>query len=442
MLARRGSTGERHTQAPRALPRPMTCTVERHEGALLDADAAAGPRRRHPSVVDVVRRRRPSTPFDAARGRKAAFGARTISGKLPGTKDSLTDRQDACHYRSSPVVPTSEVAPMSQPLLLVGVGDDAAHTEFALAQIAAAHPVVLADAHVPAWARAHLDGHLPLDPTDEAAVLETVRRFASIHDVGGVVGCLGEHPVTASRIARQLGLPGNSPQAMAVCADPVAGRRALAEHGVPVARWARTDSERGVVASADALIDGQPQGQKVAAETVVRDGDDIHIVAITRTVHGPPCAVRAVRHSVYAHDPLLHHRLLRQAVTRAVQALGSTLGVFHVEILLTSRGPHILHVGPRLAGDLIPLLVKRATGISLPQVAADLAAGSLPDLLPSRQRAAAAHFASAEEPCTKDGLAHRVVVGATAGDCHAALDRMAHDPSVSVTSSTAAGARV
>ncbi|MGW1496587.1 ATP-grasp domain-containing protein, partial [Streptomyces sp. NPDC002402] len=52
----------------------------------------------------------------------------------------------------------------------------------------------------------------------------------------------------------------------------------------------------------------------------------------------------------------------------------------------------IVEINARLGGDLIPHLVQLATGINLPQVAADLATGIDPHLTPTRSQAAAVRF--------------------------------------------------
>ncbi|MEU3862831.1 hypothetical protein AB0F03_36995 [Streptomyces sp. NPDC028722] len=126
-----------------------------------------------------------------------------------------------------------------------------------------------------------------------------------------------------------------------------------------------------------------------------------------------------MRHSVYAHDPLLHNPVLRRTVTRAVRALGITLGVLNVHLTLTRRGPRVIDVSPHLPGDLIPLLVKRATGIDLPGIAGDLCTGRIPHLASTRQRAAAIQFLYA--PVT--GRLHRLAVQPHA-DRHPLLDRI------------------
>ncbi|MDQ1024718.1 biotin carboxylase [Streptomyces umbrinus] len=412
---------------------------------------------------------------------------------------------------------------MSNPLLLLGIGDQAAYSEFSLAQIAAAHPVVLADTTAPAWARPYLARHLTVDLSAAATTTAAVEIYAANHELGGVLTYMGQHLVTAARIARQLGLRGTPPEGLAVCANRVAVRRLLAQHKVPLARWAEARNCEAAASHADAigypvvimssignansglartrsdvlamfarlngqalaeashlnqlpgfLVEEQLDGPQIAAEVVVMDDGDAQIVAITRTTLGPPPARQAIRHCVYAHDSLLHNRLLRQTVARAVKALGVTFGVLHIEITLTARGPRITDVSAHLAGDLIPLLVKRATGIDLPQVAADLATRRPPNLALTRQRAAAVHFAyptdsgcieqltvtapayhplvdrvvitqevghrvvKTAQASVDDRLAHWVVLGDAAGDCHTALDQMAQDLAVEISISAAA----
>ncbi|MEU0196492.1 ATP-grasp domain-containing protein [Streptomyces afghaniensis] len=409
---------------------------------------------------------------------------------------------------------------MPQPVLLLGIDDSPDYSEFPLAEIAQARPVILADANAPAWARPYLARHLVVDPADAVATAAAVKGYATAHELGGVFTYTSKHLVTTAQIATKLELFGSSAEAHAVCTDRLQVRQRLAQHKVSMPRWAEARTPEAVVAQGDLigypvviksrigggssgqacdraevpaiharvtglqaaqphrhdtlLIEELVDGPQVAVETVALKDGDIQVVAITRTILGPPPARAAVRHCVYAHDSLLHNRQIRQAATRAVNALGITLGTLHIEMTLTSRGPCVTDVSAHLAGDLIPLLVKRATGINLPQVAADLATGQPPNLTPTRQRAAAAHFAypavsgrieslllttsphqphmdrvaltqhaghhvmRAQEASAEDRLAHWVVLGDTAADCHTALDLLAQDLTVHIVSSAAA----
>ncbi|KUN85982.1 hypothetical protein AQJ66_12130 [Streptomyces bungoensis] len=278
---------------------------------------------------------------------------------------------------------------MPQPVLLLGTGHPAAYAEHPLARIAAVHPVVLADTAPPAWARPYLSGHIAADAGGEAVV-----RYAARHSVRGVLPATREQLPGAARIAARLGLAGVPEETAEACARPAALRALLARHKVPSAGPEDTG------------------GQLVCAEAVVLD-DEVRIAALTRTTPGPPPARQPLRHSVHAHDGLLHNRFLRHTVERTVRALRLTHTVVHIELRLTERGPRVADVVPCLPGDLIPLLVERATGVDLARAAAELATGRLPDVSPTRQRAAAIQFA---HPAATGRLTHLAVDPAVAGE--------------------------
>ncbi|MFF9766265.1 hypothetical protein ACF1GT_06570 [Streptomyces sp. NPDC014636] len=343
---------------------------------------------------------------------------------------------------------------MAQPVVLLGAGRKDCGGEFSLARIAAVGPVLLVDPDPPAWAHPYLTGHLAADPAGEGRTAEALLRYTAGDPVGGVLTWSGELLVSAARIAGRLGLPGLPYETAAVCADPVALRTLLVRHGVPTA--GPEDPEA-------------TEGPLVSAEAVVLD-DEIRIVALTRTTPGPPPARRPLRHCVHAHDGLLHNRFLRQCVERTVRALGLTHTVAHLTLRLTARGPRVLGVAPHLPGDLIPLLVERATGVDLAGAAAALATGRLPDVTPTRQRAAAVQFAypamsgrlahlrldpaAEHEPAAErmvltrrtgdpvtaaphadlsDRLAHWVATGEDAAECEETLRRMARHLTATVT---------
>ncbi|MFI9253187.1 hypothetical protein [Streptomyces sp. NPDC053069] len=281
---------------------------------------------------------------------------------------------------------------MPQPVLLLGAGR-AAHGGYPLARIAAVRPVVLADSSVPGWARPFLSGHLQADPAREAETAETVARYAARHPVAGVLTWSRAHLAVAARIAGRLGLPGLPYETAAVCADPPALRALLLRN-----RVVPTGPE-------------DTEGPLVSAETVVLD-DEVRITALTRTT--------SLGHSVHAHDALLHNPFLRQSVQRAVRALGLTHTVAHVSLRLTGRGPRVTAVAPHLPGDLIPWLVERATGVDLVGATLALACGAVPEVTPTRQRAAAIRFA--DGACRRASREYWVVEGADALECERAFD--------------------
>ncbi|MFE9447944.1 hypothetical protein [Streptomyces sp. NPDC006739] len=350
---------------------------------------------------------------------------------------------------------------MPRPVLLLGAGRDPACGEFPLAGIAAVRPVLLVDAAPPAWARPFLAGHLAADPGRGEATAAAVTRYAARHAVRGVLTLARHHLVAAARIAGQLGLPGVSPGTAAACADRAELRSLLSRHRVPLADPWDPEPQPG---GHDTPVD-----PRISAETVVLDGE-VRITALTRTTLGPPPARQPLRHTVHAHDGLLHNPFLRQTVERTVRATGISRGVLHIGLCLTARGPRVTDVAAHLPGDLIPLLVKRATGVDLARAAAELATGQVPDVAPTRQRAAAIQFAypavtghlahldldpaAAHEPYAErmvltqhvgnpvtagpsagaaDRLAHWVAVAETPAQCEHALRRMARHLSAAVT---------
>ncbi|MFI2199767.1 hypothetical protein ACH47Z_03060 [Streptomyces sp. NPDC020192] len=283
---------------------------------------------------------------------------------------------------------------MPQPVLLLGAGPAA--YGFPLERIAELRPVILVDTAVPDWARPFLSGHLAADPAREAETAEAIARYTDRHPVAGVLTWTREHLRTAARITGYLRLPGLPYETAAACAHPAALRDRLARHRV--------------------VPEGPEDtaGPLVSAETVVLD-DEVRIVALTRTTPGSH-GRSPLRHSVHAHDGLLHNRFLRQTVERAVRALGLTHTIAHVRLRLTGRGPRVTGVLPYLPGDLIPLLVERATGVDLAGVALALACGTVVDAVPWRERAAAVRFAD-----SADGRLYRVVEGEDAAECDRVL---------------------
>ncbi|MGW2701711.1 hypothetical protein [Streptomyces sp. NPDC001340] len=406
---------------------------------------------------------------------------------------------------------------MSELLMLLGAGSAAAGAESLLAGIAATHPVVLVDTTAPAWARPYLVKHIAANLTECTTTADVVENYASRHEVRGVLTYMSEHLVTAAHIADRLELPSAPGTSLATLTDLVTLRELLARHQVPQPRWAeavdaeaaiayadllgypvlvrpRTNVEAGVVMAhsqkgvldarerfirdsrsdassplGEMVVEEYPDGSYISAETVVLSDGEIRIVAIARTTFGPTPNQQAIRHCVYAHDGLLHNPVLRGTVTRAVRAIDVAPGVLHITMKLSPRGPLVVNIQGHLAHDLVPMLVKRATGIDLPQIAARLAAGKTPDLTPTRQRAAAIHFAyssttghiqnlavppgAAHQPflermvllqqignhvmampeaTTDDRLAYWVVLGCDASDCNVMLDEASQSLSTEI----------
>ncbi|MFJ8003994.1 ATP-grasp domain-containing protein [Streptomyces fagopyri] len=407
----------------------------------------------------------------------------------------------------------------SRPILLLGAGAPE-FREYVLRQIARVRPVVLVDQDPPTWARPYLASQTAIDMHDPEAAEASLIKIADQLGAAGVTTYMEHFVELTARITHQLGLPGNSPTAAAACRDKATTRRLLAEHSIPSASsYLAQDADHGVkiarrlgypvvvkprgragsagVLRADtddevraafhraledsvlgleawsvtgALVEEYLQGPEISVETVVLAPYQIQIVAVTRKTLGPEPQFQEVAHSVDAADPLLHDSTLASVVTAAVRALRLSRGVLHIELRLTPDGPHVIEVNGRPAGDLIPLLVERATGVNLPQALAALAAGETPDLTPTRSEAAAIGFLYPEhtgyiehldvhgalrqqlwlerlvwtrDPGTQvtaaphasidDRIAHWVVTGPTAAECAKRRDMVADHLSVRVS---------
>ncbi|RSO42011.1 carboxylase [Streptomyces sp. WAC 06725] len=299
--------------------------------------------------------------------------------------------------------------------------------------MAAHYDIALITPAEPTWERPFIVDWEGADPGDQAALDEAGRALAQRHRLAGVVTWTEWYLVPVAHLARQLALPADAVAVMRNYRDKGAARTLFARHGVPSAAsvsvntWAeavdaagrigypvvlkpaahaasigviRVDSEQELntayafaaqaadcsAESRQVLVEEYLDGPEVSVECVTHGGQTT-AVAVTRKTLGPAPYFQEIAHSVDARDPLL--AMVAPVATAAVQALGLTSGIQHVEIRLVQGRPRLIEVNARIGGDLIGDLVHRATGIDLPRAAADLACGRTPDLTPTRRQAAA-----------------------------------------------------
>ncbi|AXE80805.1 ATP-grasp domain-containing protein [Streptomyces atratus] len=321
-----------------------------------------------------------------------------------------------------------------RPLLIVVGGTDPVYRGYCVEQAAAAYPIALIDTKPPSWQQHLVVDHEVADTHDPEAVVAAGVALAARHPIAGVVTWDEYTLVPTAELAARLGVPGNSAAAMTACRDKATSRRLFAEHNVPSATSTRVDTlaeatvaalrigfpvvlkpsshaaSIGVVrvdmpeelpaawkfAAAGAGEQG-PEGSGVLVEEYL-SGPEISVECVTQ--HGVTTALAVTRkevafapyfeevgHTVDADDPLLPE--VAPVAVRAVRALGVTDGVQHVEMRLTASGPRIIEVNSRIGGDLIGQLVRLATGLDLPRIAADIACGQIPDLTPTAHTTAA-----------------------------------------------------
>ncbi|AEB45536.1 pyridoxal-phosphate dependent enzyme [Micromonospora maris] len=218
---------------------------------------------------------------------------------------------------------------------------------------------------------------------------------------------------TAATLAGGLGLPGSSADAVAVCRDKARTRDLLSRAGLPQPRYSvvraphevaaavaraglpcvvkptsdsastgvrlcRTEAEaqaqvatllavtvnvRGQATYAAVLVEQYLAGAEVSVETFAADGR-VEIVGITDKTIGPePYFVETGHIFPAPHRP--ESEAIRQTARSALAAVGLAHGAAHVEMRLTEAGPVVVEINARLAGGMIPELIRLATGLNL-----------------------------------------------------------------------------
>ncbi|MFE9138000.1 ATP-grasp domain-containing protein [Streptomyces sp. NPDC007355] len=337
-----------------------------------------------------------------------------------------------------PVTPHSSRSPL---LVVLGAGNRT-FRGYGLKHIAAHHPVALIDDQPPAWAEDHVALSITADLTNGEAVTKAVADLDVDRGIAGVLTYTENHVVLAARLAQHFALPGNTPAAAEACRDKYLTRSLLAAAHVPSARsYLVADAETAVeyavllggpvvlkprsmggsvgahrahtpeqvraafhraksatlfglehAGTSGVLIEEYLDGPEISVECIALGHGNVHIAAITRKYLGDEPAFLETCHLVDATEPLLADSRIREVALDALTTVGISNGVLHVAMRLTRQGPRIVEINARLGDHLIPQLVLLATGLNLPQIAADLAVGADPELLPSQSQSAAVRF--------------------------------------------------
>lgn len=347
----------------------------------------------------------------------------------------------------------------SRPVVLVVAAADMeahAYRGYCLENVRAHYDVVLISGAEPTWEKDFLLDYAAADPTDQAALGAAGRALAERYELAGVMTWTEWYLVPVARLARQLGLPTTAPEALQGCRNKHTSRTLFARHGVPSAVSVSVRTEReaadaaaligypvvlkpaahaasmGVirvdtsndfpgayafaartadhgVESTQVLIEEYLDGPEVSVECVTQQGQTT-VVAVTRKTVGMPPFFEELAHVVDANDPLL--ATVAPVAVAALDAVGITDGVSHVELRIVDGRPRLIEVNARIAGDMIGHLVHLATGVDLARAAADIACGRTPDLTPTRRQAAAIRFIY---PAYSGTLTARGVVKPTGG---------------------------
>ncbi|MEE6258681.1 ATP-grasp domain-containing protein [Plantactinospora sonchi] len=300
----------------------------------------------------------------------------------------------------------------------------------------------------PALSRAfaeHVTEVRQADTADPGAVLRSIADLAP--DLRGVFSLTDYNVHVAARVAQELHLPGLDPTAAATARDKLATRRACAAAGVAAPRfqWVRTPEEtpdavarvglpcvvkplteagsvgvtlcrtereavervratigvttdyRGRPRPPGALVEEYLVGYETSVETVTVDGHHL-VVGVTDKLLGPHPYFVELGETFPSLLPPDVTRLCVGLATEALRAVGHDFGAAHVEVKITSDGPKLVEVNPRVAGAQITRLIRESTGLDLPAELVRQHIGLAPVLGTGPVRGAASRYLTAPGP--------------------------------------------
>lgn len=294
---------------------------------------------------------------------------------------------------------------------------------------------------------------VPCDTNDDAAIEACVRAIdreaapgggASQRGIDALLTFSTFYVTGVAAVARRLGLPTLDPEAARRCHHKHLGRACLARAGLATpAFWvvtspaeaeaaaravtypcvvkpvadsgsvgvrrvddrdallahyralaARTVNERGQRLSGEVLIESLLVGPEFSIETLTLGGAT-RIIGITqKRLSAPPHFVE-LGHEFPAELDAQTRAAIATAVQDGLSAMGVDFGPAHTELRVTPDGPVIVEINPRLAGGMIPELVRQATGIDLLRAVLAMARGGEPELTATRDEVAGIRFFTA-----------------------------------------------
>ncbi|WP_405915768.1 ATP-grasp domain-containing protein [Streptomyces sp. NBC_00728] len=284
-----------------------------------------------------------------------------------------------------------------------------------------------------------------VDTSDESELRSVAALLAAETPIAGVLTSSEYYVPAAAELAARLGLPGPSADAVRAVRDKGRQRRMLAAAGVGVPGFAIVDrvdaavsaaaatrlpvvvkpvqgsgslgvrlcadheevaghartllaattNERGVATPGRILVEEYLTGAEFSVEVFGTEA----VVTVAKHV-GPLPAFVEVGHDVPAALPADLERELRRTAVRAVTALGLGWGAAHVELRLDGPAAKVIEVNPRLAGGMIPELVRRVVGVDLVRAQVLAALGRPADPERSRYGRASIRFLTVD----RDGI--------------------------------------
>jgi cysteine synthase/biotin carboxylase len=279
------------------------------------------------------------------------------------------------------------------------------------------------------------------DTEDSEAIRAALAEREPDRALAGVITTSEFYLVRVAELTAAAGLPGNLAESAAACRNKALTRSALANAAVPqpkfvvvrdiaevdaaiaavglpcVVKPADESGSHDVLWCADretvvaqvgnvlavvrnvrdqptagvALIEEFLDGPEFSAEMFCLDGEMTCVGVTGRTVSALPHFVET-GHLFPADLPVETADAIAETARQALKVVGVDRGAVHVEVKLTAAGPAIVEINARLAGGMIPELIRLATGIDLLEQHLRAAAGRPVRLEPLRHRYAGIRF--------------------------------------------------
>jgi biotin carboxylase len=286
--------------------------------------------------------------------------------------------------------------------------------------------------HGATWERDYCAAVLDWDCADYRGLdraLPRIGAFARDWAVDGAVATADAALPTLAELSRSADLPGPGAGLVATLRDKARMRRCFEDLGLPsaVSIPARTQAEAvaaadviglpvivkpafgtgsiGVVLARDTaelrracrlmarvcaasgrqgafVVEEFVGGPEVCVDAIVHDGDILfqNILDKPRPMNGPLFEeVEFVTPSNAAPEAAGHARELN---TRLIRGMGVRTGIVHTEIRISDHGPRLIETHLRPAGQRLPDIVRRTTGVDIFEAAVELAMGVRPAIEP------------------------------------------------------------
>jgi S-sulfo-L-cysteine synthase (3-phospho-L-serine-dependent) len=278
--------------------------------------------------------------------------------------------------------------------------------------------------------------------------LPTLISFAQRQRATGLVTFEDDLALATALAARRLNLTGPDPESVRRSAGKSACRAALADRGLSTVAYLEVNAKDGDVAIGSTPIDFpvvvKPGGlsgshgvflvnSNAELKTAIRSAYELSLdaslekgtIVIEEYIEGKNATVeiaafdgsysligtseteydfqqigslqrfrlRAVNVPGQLQDS--ERDVLYNAAVRAVEACGLMDTVVHVELRLSSTGPHIIELNPRAAGAFLPEMIELCYGVPYTEIALAIASGEqMPALRKPQYKAAAVRFFS------------------------------------------------